>query len=112
MVRTRSPIPWVYRWKSAQLSTAGVVAAKVAAATPPASPPRRDGRRQVIAPRVVLRMAGIADLLAAAERRVQVVPQRLVVPPAVPVPGAVLAVRAVAVRRARPLPTDVQLPKA
>ena len=57
-------------------------------------------------------MAGIADLLAVAEQRVQVELPRLVVPPAVPVPEAVLQKRAAAVRRARPQQTDAQLPKA
>ena len=61
---------------------------------------------------LTLNWAGIADLLAVAGRREQVkLPQR-VVPPAVPVPEAVLPKRAAVVRRARPLPADAQLPKA
>ena len=91
---------------------AGVVAAGVAAATTPALPPRQDECKWVVSPRVVLELAGTADLLAVAGRRELVELPRLVVPPAVPVPEAVLPKRAAVVRRARPLPADAQLPKA
>ena len=111
-VRPRSPIPWVCRKTSAQLSMAGVVAVGVAAATTPALPPRQAECEWVVAPRVVLGLAGIFDLLAVAGRREQVELQRRVVPPALPVPEAVLPKRAAVVRRTRPLPAGAQLPKA